>query len=87
MKTFVSYFLNLFFNFVECTKIALGRHRITVATCVAAGQLFTMGFPKGHFSHIIVDEAAQAAEPDVMIPISFLDKTTGQVILAGMLRL
>lgn len=44
-----------------------------------------MDLPKGHFSHIIVDEAAQAAEPDVMMPVSFLDKTTGQVILAGKL--
>nr|XP_023014733.1 probable RNA helicase armi [Leptinotarsa decemlineata] len=67
----------------DCSRTVLGRHRITVATCSAAGQFFSMGFPKGHFSHIIVDEAAQAGEPDVMIPLSFLDKNIGQAILAG----
>lgn len=75
---------NVIFCFTECSRTTVGRHRITVATCSAAGQLFTMGFAKGHFTHIIVDEAAQAAEPEVMIPISFLDKTSGQIILAGM---
>ncbi|CAH1169778.1 unnamed protein product [Phaedon cochleariae] len=68
---------------LECNRAVLGRHRITVATCNSTGQFFTMGYPKGHFSHIIVDEAAQAAEPDVMIPMAFLDKNSGQVILAG----
>ncbi|KAJ8978565.1 hypothetical protein NQ317_012088 [Molorchus minor] len=67
----------------ECSRAALGRHRITVATCSAAGQLYSMGFPKGHFSHIIVDEAAQASEPDVLIPLAFLDKSSGQALLAG----
>lgn len=74
-----------FFLISECSKTTIGRHRITVTTCTSAGQLFMVDLPKGHFSHIIVDEAAQAAEPDVMIPVSFLDKTTGQVILAGKL--
>ncbi|KAG5887039.1 hypothetical protein JTB14_029998 [Gonioctena quinquepunctata] len=67
----------------ECSRAVLGRHRITVSTCNAAGQFFSMGFSKGHFSHIIVDEAAQAGEADVMIPLSFLDKNAGQAILAG----
>ncbi|KAJ8969710.1 hypothetical protein NQ314_001624 [Rhamnusium bicolor] len=48
-----------------------------------AGQLYAMNFPKGHFSHIIVDEAAQASEPEVLIPLAFLDKSSGQVVLAG----
>ncbi|CAH1998599.1 unnamed protein product [Acanthoscelides obtectus] len=61
----------------------MGRNRITISTCSSVGQLFTMGFPKGHFTHIVVDEAAQASEPDVMIPLSFLDKNDGQAILAG----
>lgn len=48
--------------------------------------MFNMGFPRGHFSHIIVDEAAQATEPDVLIPLSFLDTNMGQAVLAGMLH-
>ncbi|XP_072398458.1 probable RNA helicase armi isoform X2 [Diabrotica undecimpunctata] len=61
----------------------LGRSRITVATCNCAGQFFQLNIPKGHFTHIIVDEAAQAGEPHVMIPLSFLNKNSGQIILAG----
>ncbi|CAG9839969.1 unnamed protein product [Diabrotica balteata] len=61
----------------------LGRSRITVATCNCAGQFFLLNIPKGHFTHIIVDEAAQAGEPDVMIPLSFLNKNSGQIVLAG----
>lgn len=42
-----------------------------------------MGFPKGHFTHIILDEAGQLIEPDAMIPLVFLDVTSGQAVLAG----
>ncbi|KAF5277498.1 hypothetical protein FQR65_LT03836 [Abscondita terminalis] len=62
---------------------AIGRHRITVATCSALGSLFTMGFPKGHFTHIVIDEAGQTTEPEIMIPLCQLDVSIGQVILAG----
>ncbi|XP_060535428.1 probable RNA helicase armi isoform X2 [Cylas formicarius] len=67
----------------DCSRAVLGRHKITVSTCSSAGALYAMGFPRGHFTHIVVDEAGQAAEPEVMIPLSFLDKWNGQVILAG----
>ncbi|XP_066155277.1 probable RNA helicase armi [Euwallacea fornicatus] len=67
----------------DCSRSVLGRHKITVTTCSAAGILHTMAFPRGHFSHIFVDEAGQASEPEVMIPVSFLDKYSGQIILAG----
>uniref|UniRef100_A0A6V7M8J0 RNA helicase n=1 Tax=Bracon brevicornis TaxID=1563983 RepID=A0A6V7M8J0_9HYME len=68
---------------VKCTTSVLGRHRITVGTCVALGILYNMGFPRGHFSHILVDEAGQATEPEIMIPLTFVHADYGQIILAG----
>ncbi|KAK0163342.1 hypothetical protein PV327_007034 [Microctonus hyperodae] len=68
---------------MNCTMSVLGRHRITVGTCTALGILYNMGFPRGHFSHILVDEAGQATEPEIMIPLSFTHSSCGQIILAG----
>lgn len=61
----------------------IGRHRIIVATCMIVGVLYTMGFPEGHFTHFIIDEAGQATEPETMIPLSLLDVKSAQTILAG----
>ncbi|EFN88652.1 Probable RNA helicase armi [Harpegnathos saltator] len=61
----------------------LGRHRITIGTCSTLGILHNMGFPHGHFSHVLVDEAGQATEPEIMIPLSFIHADEGQVILVG----
>ncbi|XP_026673868.1 probable RNA helicase armi [Ceratina calcarata] len=68
---------------INCPMSVLGRHRITVGTCIALGILNNMGFPHGHFSHILVDEAGQATEPEIMIPLNFTHSDYGQVILAG----
>ncbi|XP_077294325.1 putative RNA helicase armitage [Arctopsyche grandis] len=67
----------------ECSKSFIGRHRITIGTCVCLGSLVKMGFPAGHFTHILVDEAGQATEPEIMIPLAFINKNSGQIILAG----
>lgn len=48
----------------------VGRHRITVGTCSCVGALHQMSFPTGHFTHILVDEAGQATEPDLLISAS-----------------
>ncbi|KAI9444105.1 P-loop containing nucleoside triphosphate hydrolase protein [Lactarius indigo] len=57
--------------------------RVVVSTCSSAGLLQMEGIPAGNFSHIVVDEAAQAEEPLALIPIAaFSDKDTN-VILAG----
>ncbi|KAH0548424.1 probable RNA helicase armi [Cotesia glomerata] len=68
---------------INCTMSVLGRHRITIGTCIALGLLHNMGFPRGHFSHILVDEAGQATEPEIMVPLSFIHSDTGQIVLAG----
>ncbi|XP_013197184.2 probable RNA helicase armi [Amyelois transitella] len=68
---------------LNCQSSYIGRHRVTIGTCNCLGALAQMGLPKGHFSHIIIDEAGQATEPEIMIPLTFLDKDNGQVILAG----
>uniref|UniRef100_A0A0A9WY08 RNA helicase n=3 Tax=Lygus hesperus TaxID=30085 RepID=A0A0A9WY08_LYGHE len=66
-----------------CGRELLGHHRITVGTLGCLGLLYNMGFPRGHFTHVIVDEAGQATEPEVLIPMVFLHKQFGQVVLAG----
>ncbi|RVE48139.1 hypothetical protein evm_007199 [Chilo suppressalis] len=68
---------------LQCQKTFIGRHRVTIGTCHCLGTLAQMGLPKGHFTHVIVDEAGQATEPEIMIPMTFIDKENGQIILAG----
>lgn len=54
---------------VNISRHAIGRHRVTVGTCGALAVLYQMGFPKGHFTHVVVDEAGQATEPEILIPL------------------
>ncbi|XP_077264321.1 putative RNA helicase armitage [Temnothorax americanus] len=68
---------------VNCTMSVLGRHRITIGTCTSLGILYNMGFSRGHFSHVLIDEAGQATEPEIMIPLNYIHSDHGQVILAG----
>ncbi|XP_046435519.1 probable RNA helicase armi [Neodiprion fabricii] len=67
----------------SCSASVLGRHRITVGTCISLGILHNMGFPRGHFTHVFVDEAGQATEPEILVPLNFIHADTGHVILAG----
>ncbi|XP_047346297.1 probable RNA helicase armi isoform X2 [Vespa velutina] len=52
---------------INCTMSTIGRHRITIGTCTALGVLYNMGFSRSHFSHVLIDEAGQATEPEIMI--------------------
>lgn len=47
----------------------LKRYRVIVCTCISASVTYGIGMTRGHFTHIFVDEAGQACEPEVMIPI------------------
>lgn len=68
---------------LKVTASHIARYRVSIGTCYCLGQLAQLGFPKGHFTHIIVDEAGQALEPEILIPLTFIDKDNGQIILAG----
>ena len=47
------------FTFVVPDISTLSQYKIMVTTLVTARLLVLMGLPKGHFTHIFVDEAAQ----------------------------
>ncbi|KAL2103238.1 hypothetical protein ACEWY4_000106 [Coilia grayii] len=65
-------------------KEELMEYKILVTTVVTAGRLVSGGLPVGHFSHIFIDEAGHAPEPEVIIPVAgLLDPESGQLVLAG----
>lgn len=62
---------------------ALLRYRIIISTYMSASSLLAEGVQRGHFSHIFLDEAGQASEPETMIPISSFCQSNTVVVLAG----
>jgi superfamily I DNA and/or RNA helicase len=56
---------------------------VVIATCAKAGELWNLGVERGHFDLILIDEAGQALEPEVMAPIAALLGPDGQLVLAG----
>lgn len=44
--------------------------------------LSTLGLKKGHFSHILLDEAAQAMECEAIMPLALANENT-RIVLAG----
>lgn len=62
---------------------ALLKYKIIISTYMSASLLYAEGIRRGHFSHIILDEAGQASEPETMIPISNLCIKETVIVLAG----
>ncbi|XP_044049108.1 RNA helicase Mov10l1 [Siniperca chuatsi] len=58
-------------------------HRIVVSTCSSAGMFHNIGLQVGHFTHLFLDEAGQATEPESLIPMSLVSERDGQIVLAG----
>jgi hypothetical protein len=59
------------------------KFRVVVSTCISACVPYNIGVPRGHFTHIFVDEAGQAAEPEAMIPIKTMSDGRTNIILSG----
>lgn len=61
----------------------LRQYRIIVSTYTSASLLYAEGIKRGHFSHIFLDEAGQASEPETMVPVAHLYQKKTVVVLAG----
>ncbi|XP_075575545.1 RNA helicase Mov10l1 isoform X2 [Pelecanus crispus] len=57
--------------------------RIIITTCSSAGMFYQTEIRLGHFTHVILDEAGQASEPESLIPIGLISEANGQIVLVG----
>lgn len=64
-------------------KQDIEKYRICIGTLSSFGSLMKMKFRKNHFTHVIIDEAGQAVEPQTLIPVTLLSKEKCQLVLAG----
>ncbi|KAF7378134.1 RNA helicase [Mycena sanguinolenta] len=70
-------------TFVFPTVEDLRKYRVVVSTCLSGGVPASLGLKRGHFSHIFCDEAGQATEPEVMLPIKSIADSSTNIVLAG----
>lgn len=77
-------------QFVFPPKEDIMKYRIVISTLVTAGRLASANFPAGHFTHVIVDEAGHAIEPELLIAVAgilnvdpHISGGCGQLVLAG----
>uniref|UniRef100_A0A8C0F9U4 RNA helicase n=1 Tax=Bubo bubo TaxID=30461 RepID=A0A8C0F9U4_BUBBB len=57
--------------------------RIIITTCSTAGLFYQTEIRLGHFTHVILDEAGQASEPESLIPLGLISEANGQIVLVG----
>jgi superfamily I DNA and/or RNA helicase len=69
-------------TFRDPTLDELANKTVIVTTLVTADMLVKCGVKPGFFTHIFIDEAAQAMEVETLIPLSLATKET-KVVLAG----
>ncbi|KAI9138033.1 P-loop containing nucleoside triphosphate hydrolase protein [Paraphysoderma sedebokerense] len=60
----------------------LKSYKIIVATCLSAGQPRGVGLSKDHFTHVFIDEAGQALEHEIAVPLGNVSQDV-QIVLAG----
>ena len=61
----------------------LKNFKVIVSTCGSSSVFSGVGMARGHFSHIFIDEAGQATEPESFLSIKMLADSNTNVILSG----
>ncbi|CAG06126.1 unnamed protein product, partial [Tetraodon nigroviridis] len=69
-------------NFQMPTKEDILRHRVVVVTLSTSQYLCQLDLEPGLFTHILLDEAAQAMECETIMPFALASKST-RIVLAG----
>lgn len=64
------------------TRYEVLSHRVVVSTLGMSRALFDMELHRGFFSHILIDEAAQALETETLTPITLAGNNT-KVVFTG----
>ncbi|KAF9457917.1 P-loop containing nucleoside triphosphate hydrolase protein [Collybia nuda] len=57
--------------------------RVIITTCVSASVISGIGIPRGHYSHIFIDEAGHATEPEVFISVKTMADNSTNIVLSG----
>ena len=58
-------------------------YRVVVSTCISAAFTLGIGVERGHFSHVFIDEAGQATEPEAMVVVKSTAIDSTKLILSG----
>ena len=64
------------------TREEVIRHRVIISTLAMSRALFDMHLHRAYFSHILIDEAAQALETETLTPLTLAGNNT-KVIFTG----
>ena len=57
--------------------------RVVVSTCISGSFAHFIGIPRGHFTHIFIDEAGHATEPESLVSIKTLADAKTNIVLTG----
>ena len=68
--------------YVLPTRDDVIRHRVVITTLAMSNHLLDLHLNHGFFTHILVDEAAQALEPEALIPLALAGPNT-KVVFTG----
>ena len=68
--------------YVLPTREQVMRHRVVITTLAVSRNLIELRLNHGFFTHILIDEAAQAVEPKALIPLALAGPNT-KVVFTG----
>uniref|UniRef100_A0AAR2KAN8 Probable helicase with zinc finger domain n=1 Tax=Pygocentrus nattereri TaxID=42514 RepID=A0AAR2KAN8_PYGNA len=71
-----------YFTFQMPTRQDIEQHRVVVVTLSTSQYLCQLDLEPGLFTHILLDEAAQAMECETIMPLALASKST-RIVLAG----
>ncbi|KAI9577075.1 hypothetical protein GQX74_011155 [Glossina fuscipes] len=67
---------------LRCQRRFLGHHRLIIGTCDTLGNFLEMRFQPNHFAHLLIDEASQCTEPEMMLAVAQVSRERGRRILS-----
>ena len=68
--------------YVLPTREDVIKHRVVITTLATSQHLLDLQLNHGFFTHILVDEAAQALEPEALTPLALAGPNT-KVVFTG----